>query len=89
MFTNFHSTACDVLVIGAGLAGLTAAAEAARAGKKTIVVSKNHPLKSHSAAAAGGINAALSADDCTAHCEETIAAGCGLCDRNAVEILCQ
>lgn len=88
MFTNLNPISCDVLVIGAGLAGLSAAAEAARAGKKTIVVSKNHPLKSHSAAAAGGINAAMTPEDAGLHCEETITAGCGLCDRQAVEILC-
>lgn len=89
MFTNFSPVSCDVLVIGSGLSGLSAAVEAARAGKKTIVVSKNHPLKSHSAAAAGGINAALTAEDIDLHCEETITAGCGLCDRHAVEILCR
>lgn len=88
MFTNFNPISCDVLVIGSGLAGLSAAAEAAVAGKKTIIVSKNHPLKSHSAAAAGGINAALTAEDTVLHGEETIAAGCGLCDPKAVEILC-
>lgn len=89
MFANFHTISCDVLIIGAGLAGLSAATEAVATGKKTVVISKNHPLKSHSAAAAGGINAALTSKDCLAHIEETAAAGCGLCDRKAVEILCR
>lgn len=89
MFRNSRVTVCDVLVIGGGLAGLSAATAAAEAGKKTVVVSKNHPLRSHSTAAAGGINAALSEEDAALHIEETIAAGCGLCSRNAVEILCR
>ena len=82
-------TVCDVLVIGGGLAGLSAATAAAESGRKTVAVSKNHPLRSHSTAAAGGINAALTEEDTVLHIEETVAAGCGLCDRKAVELLCR
>src|SRR5947199_45342 len=55
----------DVLVIGAGLAGQRAALAAAEAGVSVGIVSKVHPVRSHSNAAQGGINAALDPDgDC-------------------------
>ena len=53
----------DLVIIGAGLAGMRAAIEAARVGVNVAVVSKVYPVRSHSVAAQGGINAALSADD--------------------------
>ena len=49
----------DVLVIGAGLAGQRAALAAAEEGASVGILSKVHPVRSHSNAAAGGINAAL------------------------------
>ena len=49
----------DVLVIGAGLAGQRAALSAAQAGVSVGIISKVHPVRSHSNAAQGGINAAL------------------------------
>jgi succinate dehydrogenase / fumarate reductase, flavoprotein subunit len=52
---RFH----DVLVIGGGLAGMRAAIEAASGGADVALLSKVHPLRSHSGAAQGGINAAL------------------------------
>src|SRR4051812_39087613 len=53
----------DVLVIGAGLAGQRAALAAAEAGVSVGIVSKVHPVRSHSNAAQGGINAALDPED--------------------------
>ena len=58
----------DILVVGGGLAGMMAAVEAAKDGSDVALMSKIHPLRSHSGAAQGGINAALannpdSADD--------------------------
>jgi len=53
----------DVLIIGAGLAGQRAALAAAREGASVAVMSKVHPVRSHSVAAAGGINAAISVAD--------------------------
>ena len=50
----------DVLIIGAGLAGQRAALAAAREGVSVAIMSKVHPVRSHSVAAAGGINAAIS-----------------------------
>src|SRR5581483_8540942 len=49
----------DVLVIGAGCAGMRAAIEAHDAGADVVMISKLHPTRSHSGAAEGGINAAL------------------------------
>jgi len=49
----------DVVVIGGGLAGMRAAVEAAELGADVAIVSKMHPVRSHSGAAQGGINAAL------------------------------
>ena len=53
----------DVLIVGAGLAGMRAAAEAAAAGVDVALVAKVHPVRSHTCCAQGGINAALGDDD--------------------------
>ena len=49
----------DVVVVGAGCAGMRAAIEAFDAGADVAMLSKIHPVRSHSGAAEGGINAAL------------------------------
>ena len=49
----------DVVVIGAGCAGMRAAIEAFDTGADVAMISKIHPVRSHSGAAEGGINAAL------------------------------
>jgi succinate dehydrogenase / fumarate reductase flavoprotein subunit len=49
----------DVVIVGAGLAGLWTAIEARAVGRRPLVLSKCHPLRSHSSAAAGGIAAPL------------------------------
>ena len=49
----------DVLVVGAGCAGMRAVIEAFDAGADVAMISKLHPTRSHSGAAEGGINAAL------------------------------
>ena len=53
----------DVLIIGAGLAGQRAALAAAQAGASVSIVSNVHPVRSHSVAARGRINAALNPED--------------------------
>ena len=53
----------DVLVIGAGLAGQRAALAAAEEGVSVGILAKVHPVRSHSNAAQGGINAALNPED--------------------------
>ena len=64
----------DVLIIGAGLAGMRAALAAVEAGADVAVVTKVHPVRSHSNAAQGGINAALTdrGDDWREHAFDTI-----------------
>ena len=81
----------DVLIVGAGLAGLRAALESIEAGKNTAILSKVHPVRSHSCAAQGGINAALTdrGDDWRDHALSTIKGSDYLADQDAVEIMCQ
>ncbi len=77
----------EVLVIGAGLAGMRAAIEAARNGADVAIISKLHPMRSHSGAAQGGINAALGPDDSPeAHAFDTVKGSDYLADQDAVEI---
>ena len=79
----------DIVVLGAGLAGMRAALEAARAGADVAVVTKVHPLRSHSGAAQGGINAAISeGDSWESHAFDTIKGSDYLADQDAVEIMC-
>jgi succinate dehydrogenase flavoprotein subunit len=79
----------DVLIIGAGLAGQRAALAAAQAGSSVAILSKVHPVRSHSVAAAGGINAAISiADDWRSHAYDTVKGSDFLGDQDAIEIMC-
>src|SRR5438105_1501064 len=79
----------DVLIIGAGLAGQRAALAAAREGATVAVMSKVHPVRSHSVAAAGGINAAISVDDdWRSHAYDTVKGSDFLGDQDAIEIMC-
>ncbi len=78
----------DVLVVGAGGAGMRAAIEAQRKGAKVAVISKLHPLRSHTAAAQGGINAALSVEDAVEkHAYDTVKGSDWLGDQDAIEVL--
>src|SRR6201988_2546702 len=80
----------DVLVIGAGLAGQRAALAAAEEGVSGGIVSKVHPVRSHSNAAQGGINAALQeGDPWESHAFDTIKGSDYLGDQNAIEIMCR
>jgi succinate dehydrogenase / fumarate reductase flavoprotein subunit len=79
----------DVLIIGAGLAGQRAALAAAQAGSSVAIMSKVHPVRSHSVAAAGGINAAISVDDdWHSHAYDTVKGSDFLGDQDAIEIMC-
>ena len=86
MFTH------DVIVIGGGLAGMRAAIESSRYAD-TVIVSRVHPLRSHSGAAQGGINAALGNmegsrdDNWEKHAYDTIKGSDFLADQDSVEVL--
>lgn len=80
----------DAVVVGAGLAGCAAARELQIAGKKVAVITKLHPLRSHSGAAQGGINAALSdKDSVELHEFDTVKGSDYLADQDAVEFMCK
>src|SRR3984893_11016018 len=80
----------DVLVLGAGLAGMRAALEAARHGSDVAIVTKVHPIRSHSSAAQGGINAAISeTDSWESHAFDTVKGSDYLADQDAVEVMCR
>ena len=81
----------DVLVIGAGLAGMRAAIAAQACGADTAIISKVHPVRSHSNAAQGGINAALTdrGDDWEDHAYDTVKGSDFLGDQDAIEVMCQ
>jgi len=83
----------DIIIIGSGGAGLTAAISAINSGAKNIaIISKVIPSNSHTVAAKGGINAALSnvqKDDWKWHAYDTLKGADYLADTDAVEILCR
>jgi succinate dehydrogenase / fumarate reductase, flavoprotein subunit len=80
----------DVLIIGAGLAGQRAALAAAEEGATVAILSKVHPVRSHSNAAAGGINAALNPEDTwESHAFDTVKGSDYLGDQDAIEIMCR
>jgi len=80
----------DIVVVGAGLAGQRAALAAAEAGHDVALVSKLHPLRSHSGAAQGGINAAIGAEDSVeTHIYDTVKGADYLGDQDAIEFFCQ
>jgi succinate dehydrogenase / fumarate reductase, flavoprotein subunit len=80
----------DVLIIGAGLAGQRAALAAANEGATVAIMSKVHPVRSHSVAAAGGINAALNPEDTwESHAFDTVKGSDYLGDQDAIEIMCR
>jgi succinate dehydrogenase / fumarate reductase flavoprotein subunit len=77
-------------VIGAGLAGQRAALAAAEQGVSVGIISKVHPVRSHSNAAQGGINAALQEDDSwESHAFDTVKGSDYLGDQDAIEIMCR
>ena len=78
----------DLAVVGAGVAGLTAALTAADAGASVLVLAKGAVDSSNSWAAQGGVAAAVGPDDDPSlHAADTLAAGRGLCRESAVELL--
>ncbi len=79
----------DVTVVGAGIAGLSAALAAADDGASVTVLAKASHTASNSYAAQGGVAAAVGeGDDPALHVADTLAAGRGICRLSAVELLC-
>ena len=85
----------DVIIIGGGLTGLRAAVACSTAGLDVAILSKTHPLRSHSVAAQGGVNAALSnnkshgEDSWESHAFDTVKGSDYLADQDAVLRLCE
>ena len=82
----------DVVVVGAGGAGLRATMGAAQAGLRTACITKVFPTRSHTVAAQGGISAALgnmSEDDWRWHMYDTVKGSDWLGDQDAIEYLCK
>src|SRR5919204_375918 len=80
----------DLLVLGSGIAGLSGAVHASRAGWSVLVLTKGELAHSATRYAQGGVAAAFedAADDSPElHLSDTIAAGAGLCDPDAVRVL--
>jgi L-aspartate oxidase len=79
----------DLLVLGSGVAGLSAAVHATRAGRSVLVLTKGELAHSATRYAQGGVAAVLARDgDSPAlHRSDTLAAGAGLCDPDAVRVL--
>ncbi|MGW5245268.1 L-aspartate oxidase [Streptomyces sp. NPDC004129] len=82
------SISADVVVVGSGVAGLTAALRCEAAGLRTVVVTKARLDDGSTRWAQGGVAAALGEGDTPGeHLEDTLVAGAGLCDEEAVRIL--
>jgi len=87
----------DVIIIGGGLTGLRAALQVSDAGLNGAVVSKVHPLRSHSVAAQGGMNASLgnvpgedgTSDSWEMHAYDTVKGSDYLADQDVVELMCR
>ncbi len=80
----------DVVIVGGGVAGMRAALAARQAQVDVAVVSKLHPVRSHSAGTRAGINAALGdGDSWEQHAHDTVRASDYLGDQDAISLLCQ
>jgi len=80
---NFY----DVIVIGSGIAGLNVANLLPKE-KNVLIVCKENSWDCNTFYAQGGIAVAVDESDIASHIEDTLAAGAGLCDKEAVKILC-
>src|SRR6266550_2699435 len=79
----------DYVIVGSGIAGLRAAVELSPAGT-IVIITKADPSESNTEYAQGGIAAAIGPDDSPAlHAGDTVMAGDGLCDENAVRVLAE
>src|SRR5438552_7028084 len=82
----------DVMVVGAGGAGLRAVVGCSQAGLHTACITKVFPTRSHTVAAQGGISAALGnmgEDDWRWHMYDTVKGSDWLGDQDAIELMCK
>ena len=82
----------DILIIGSGGAGLSAALSAKQQGSTVLVVGKSYPTASQTSMAQGGMNAALgnvTPDSIQAHIDDTIKSAHGLCNEEMVKQMCE
>jgi len=83
---------CDVIIIGAGGAGLVAALNAKASGASVKVITKSYPTRAQTCMAQGGINAALShadKDSIDIHIEDTLKSSQSLASKEAIDTLCR
>ena len=78
----------DVIIVGAGIAGLYAAMNLPKE-KKVLIINKRETFKCNSFYAQGGIALAVDKEDIPLHVEDTLNAGDGLCNKDAVDVLSQ
>ena len=90
--STMRSLTFDAIIIGGGGAGLRAALELAKSGKKTAVLSKVFPTRSHTVSAQGGITCAIASsdpnDDWRWHMYDTVKGGDYITDQDAAEYMC-
>ncbi|CAA6825643.1 MAG: Succinate dehydrogenase flavoprotein subunit (EC [uncultured Sulfurovum sp.] len=82
----------DILIIGSGGAGLSAALSAKQEGSNVLVVGKSYPTASQTSMAQGGMNAALgnvTPDSTQAHIDDTLKSAHSLCNPNMIKQLCE
>jgi len=80
-------TKFDILIVGSGVAGLNTALHIPRE-MDVLVLSKDYAWECNTFFAQGGIAVASDEDDISVHVEDTLSAGDGHCDRDAVELMC-
>jgi len=78
----------DVIIIGAGVAGLYAAINLPK-NKKVLVINKRETFKCNTFYAQGGVALAVDKEDIPLHIKDTLEAGSGLCSEEAVDVLSQ
>lgn len=78
----------DVIIIGSGIAGLYAALNIPKT-KKVLLINKSHPWECNTYYAQGGVTTAYNDDDIPLHISDTLDAGAGLCDNDAVKLMSQ
>lgn len=85
-FRRSRTLRYDVLIIGSGIAGLYAAMGLPRS-LKVLVINKSHPWECNTYYAQGGVTTAYDDDDIPLHISDTLEAGAGMCDKEAVRLL--